>query len=88
MRKRKRTRTSQYRGVTRAGAKWRAAIRINNIKRELGVFEREAEAARWVCTLRSTAHSCYHQNHSISRICNMLLEWKKCHILLLEICPA
>ena len=48
MRKRKRTRTSQYRGVTRAGAKWRAAIRINNIKRELGVFEREAEAARWV----------------------------------------
>lgn len=47
MRKRKRTRTSQYRGVTRAGAKWRAAIRINNIKRELGVFDTEAEAARY-----------------------------------------
>jgi len=46
MKKRRRTRTSQYRGVTRAGAKWRAAIRINNIKRELGVFETEAEAAR------------------------------------------
>ncbi|CAK0757170.1 hypothetical protein CVIRNUC_002518 [Coccomyxa viridis] len=46
MRKRKRTKTSQFRGVTRAGAKWRAAIRMNNIKRELGIFDTEAEAAR------------------------------------------
>ena len=60
MKKRRRTRTSQFRGVTRSGAKWRAAIRINNIKRELGVFESEAEAARYVsthhCTLTSNLH--------------------------------
>ena len=57
MRKRKRTKTSQFRGVTRAGAKWRAAIRMNNIKRELGIFDTEAEAARYSHCWRSTRQS-------------------------------
>ena len=56
MKKKRRTRTSQFRGVTRAGARWRAAIRINNIKRELGIFDSEAEAARSV--LGTLAHRC------------------------------
>ena len=56
MKKRRRTRTSQFRGVTRSGAKWRAAIRINNIKRELGVFETEAEAAR--CLTSTPLRTC------------------------------
>lgn len=56
MKKRRRTRTSQFRGVTRAGARWRAAIRINNIKRELGIFDSEAEAAR--CVLSTALHRC------------------------------
>ncbi|BDA43845.1 probable AP2-like ethylene-responsive transcription factor PLT2 [Coccomyxa sp. Obi] len=42
----KRRRTSSFRGVTRAGGKWKAAIRANNVKKDLGVFEDELDAAR------------------------------------------
>ncbi|KAK9915695.1 hypothetical protein WJX75_002779 [Coccomyxa subellipsoidea] len=42
----KRRRTSTFRGVTKAGGKWKAAIRANNVKKDLGVFEDEVEAAR------------------------------------------
>ena len=45
---RKRKRTSAFRGVTKAGRKWRAALRLNNAKRELGTFDDELEAARCV----------------------------------------
>ena len=43
---RKRKRTSAFRGVTKAGRKWRAALRVNNAKKELGTFDDELEAAR------------------------------------------
>jgi hypothetical protein len=45
---RKRKRTSSFRGVTKAGRKWRAALRVNNAKKELGTFDDELEAARRV----------------------------------------
>ena len=43
---RKRRRTSSFKGVTKAGRRWRASLRVNNQKRELGTFDDEIEAAR------------------------------------------
>lgn len=42
----KRKRTSQFRGVSKAGAKWKATITANGSKQELGRFDTELEAAQ------------------------------------------
>ena len=42
----KRKRTSQFRGVSKAGAKWKATITANGSKQELGRFDSELEAAQ------------------------------------------
>ncbi|KAK9845452.1 hypothetical protein WJX81_006742 [Elliptochloris bilobata] len=42
----KRKRTSQFRGVSKAGAKWKATITANGSKLELGRFDTELEAAQ------------------------------------------
>lgn len=42
----KRKRTSQYRGVSRAGAKWKATLTANGAKHELGRFDTELQAAQ------------------------------------------
>jgi hypothetical protein len=42
----KRRRTSAFKGVTKCGSRWKATIKINNVKKELGLFDTEVEAAR------------------------------------------
>lgn len=46
----KRKRTSQFRGVSKAGAKWKATITANGSKQELGRFDTELEAAQCATT--------------------------------------
>lgn len=55
---RKRRRTSSFRGVTKAGGKWKATIRSNNVKKELGIFEDEVEAARYDACFQHVQYSC------------------------------
>ena len=47
----KRRRTSQFKGVSKAGPKWKAAITANGAKVELGRFDTELQAAQ--CGARS-----------------------------------
>ncbi len=42
----KRKRTSQFRGVSKVGAKWKATITSNGAKHELGRFDTELQAAQ------------------------------------------